>query len=212
MPIPTPVVVCAVAVGALLVAEARHSRPAVWLTKPVTAGAYVWAVIEWGAWGSGYGRWLLLGLVLSFLGDVLLIPRSRRRWFRSGILAFLLAHVAYVVAFLQLPIGMAGLVLGNLCAAGLAWLVLTWLIPRLSAGFRRLVMAYVAVICAMLVVAFASADGSGIWTIALGASLFAISDLSVARDRFVARAFVNRLWGLPLYFAAQLILASTVAL
>jgi hypothetical protein len=64
----------------------------------------------------------------------------------------------------------------------------------------------------MLVAAFATADGSGIWTIALGASLFAISDLSVARDRFVARAFVNRLWGLPLYFAAQLILASTVGL
>jgi uncharacterized membrane protein YhhN len=212
MPIPIPVVVCAAAVGALLVAEARHSRSAVWLTKPVAAGAFVWAAVAWGAWDSGYGRWLLLGLVLSFLGDVLLIPRSRRSWFRAGLLAFLLAHVAYAVAFLRLPIGMTGLVLGNLCAAGLAWLVLSWLVPRLSAGFRRLVMAYVVVICVMLVAAFATADGSGIWTIALGASLFAISDLSVARDRFVARAFVNRLWGLPLYFAAQLILASTVGL
>ena len=207
---PIPVLVCALAVVVLLLAEAASSRRGVWLTKPLAAAAYVWAAVSWGAWGSTYGRWLLLALVLSFCGDLLLIPKDRRGWFRAGILAFLLAHVAYVVAFLRLPIGLTGLLLGNLCAAGLAWLVFSWLVPRLPAGFRRLVVAYLGVICGMLVAAFASAGGSGIWAIALGGSLFAISDLAVARDRFVARSLVNRLWGLPLYFAAQLILASTV--
>ena len=211
MPIPMPVLVCALAVVGLLLAEALSSRRGVWLTKPAAAAAYVWAAIGWGAWGSSYGRWLLLALALSFCGDLLLVPRSRRSWFRAGMVAFLLAHVAYVVAFLRLPIGLNGLLLGNLCAAGLAWLVLSWLIPRVPEGFRGLVVAYLGVICGMLVAAFASAEGSGIWTIALGGSLFAISDLSVARDRFVSRSFLNRLWGLPLYFAAQLILASTVA-
>jgi len=62
-----------------------------------------------------------------------------------------------------------------------------------------------------LVTAFGAADGVDRWAIALGAAMFALSDVSVARDRFVAKAFVNRAWGLPLYFAAQLILASTVA-
>jgi hypothetical protein len=38
-----------------------------------------------------------------------------------------------------------------------------------------------------------------------------LSDLSVARDRFVAPGFVNRAWGLPTYFAAQLLLAASVA-
>jgi uncharacterized membrane protein YhhN len=181
------------------------------LTKPVAAGAYVWAALSWGAWQTEYGRWLLLGLVLCFWGDVLLIAKDRRAWFRAGIFAFLAGHVAFIAAFLRLPVGLTGLVLGNLSAAALAWFVLTWLPARLPEGFRRLVVLYAAVVCFMLVAAFASADGSGIWTIALGASLFAISDLSVARDRFIARAFVNRLWGLPFYFAAQLILASTVA-
>jgi hypothetical protein len=39
------------------------------------------------------------------------------------------------------------------------------------------------------------------------AVLFYLSDLSVARDTFVAPGFVNRAWGLPLYYGAQLIFA-----
>jgi hypothetical protein len=44
-----------------------------------------------------------------------------------------------------------------------------------------------------------------------GAVLFALSDVFVARDRFVHSGFANRQWGLPLYFLAQLILAASVA-
>jgi hypothetical protein len=47
------------------------------------------------------------------------------------------------------------------------------------------------------------------WLLAAGAFGFYLSDLSVARDRFVAPAFVNRLWGLPLYYAAVLLLAAS---
>jgi uncharacterized membrane protein YhhN len=46
--------------------------------------------------------------------------------------------------------------------------------------------------------------------ILIGALAFFLSDLSVARNRFVAPGFVNRLWGLPLYYAAQLLLASSI--
>jgi uncharacterized membrane protein YhhN len=46
--------------------------------------------------------------------------------------------------------------------------------------------------------------------ILLGAMLFVVSDLAVARNRFVARAFINRAIGLPLYFTAQLLLAASV--
>lgn len=206
-----PVFVCAVAVAGLLLAERRQSRTGIWLTKPIAAAAYVWSALAAGAMDTGYGHWLLLGLVLCFLGDVLLIPKDRRSWFQLGIVAFLGGHVAYIVAFLHLPTGILGLIVGVLCAVALAWLVAAWLGPKLSAGFRRLVPIYVVVICLMLLSAFAAAQGSGRWAIALGAGLFAISDISVARDRFVTKAFVNRLWGLPLYFAAQLILASTAA-
>jgi hypothetical protein len=46
--------------------------------------------------------------------------------------------------------------------------------------------------------------------ITVGAVMFYLSDLAVARDRFVAPGFTNRVWGLPLYYGAQLILALTV--
>ena len=89
-----PILVCVVALIGLLLAEKSGWRPGVWLTKPIAAAAYVWAAIEWGALGTPYGRWVLLGLTLSFLGDVLLIPKNRRSWFRAGILAFLAGHLA----------------------------------------------------------------------------------------------------------------------
>ena len=78
--------------------------------------------------------------------------------------------------------------------------ILRWLRPHLSASMRRPVTAYVAVISAML------ALPAGV---PLGAFAFYLSDLSVARDRFVAAGFVNRVWGLPLYYFAQLCLASS---
>ena len=45
-----------------------------------------------------------------------------------------------------------------------------------------------------------------------GAWGFAISDLAVARDQFVTPGYQNRLWGLPLYFGSQMLLAYSVAL
>ena len=39
--------------------------------------------------------------------------------------------------------------------------------------------------------------------------LFCLSDLAVTRDRFIARSFWNGAWGLPLYYGAQVLLATT---
>lgn len=207
-----PVAVCALGVIGLLAAEKAGSTPGKWFFKPLTAATYVWAALAWGALDSTYGRWLLLGFVLCWWGDVLLVPRQRRSWFRAGILAFLAGHLAYITAFITLPTGLLGVSVGILASGILALVVWRWLGSKLSVDYRRLVAVYLFVICAMLVMAFSAADGVDRWTIALGATLFALSDVSVARDRFVTKAFVNRAWGLPLYFAAQLILASTVAI
>ena len=70
---------------------------------------------------------------------------------------------------------------------------------------------YVLAISAMLALAVAASLSGGPWWLGLGALAFAGSDLSVARDRFVAPAFRNAVWGLPLYFGSQLALARSVA-
>ena len=49
-----------------------------------------------------YGNQLLIGLVLCLIGDVLLLGRSDRH-FLAGLIAFLLAHVAYIAAFRRIP-------------------------------------------------------------------------------------------------------------
>lgn len=205
-----PALICVVVVGGLLVAEWRDFRLGIWIAKAAAATAYVWSAVSWGALDSLYGRWLLVGLVCCWWGDLLLVPRHNRAAFRAGIVAFLLGHVAYVVAFMQHKIDGLGLVAGAGVALVLAMFVARWLGPKLPFGYRNLVWTYVVIISGMLIAAFGAARGSGPSSIAIGAVLFAVSDLTVARDRFVSHAFANRLAGLPLYFAAQLVLAYTV--
>lgn len=209
---PMPFIACAAAVAALLVAERRGARVGIWLVKPVASLAFVWAALQSGATGSAYGDWLLAGLVLCLAGDLLLIPVERPSVFRAGILAFLLGHVAFAVAFLTRPLSWLGLLGAGLLLFGLLRAVLRWLRPRLAADMVVPVHAYVIVIGSMAAIACAVSLAGGPWQVAAGALAFAASDVAVARDRFVSPGFVNRAWGLPHYYAAQLTLAATPAL
>jgi uncharacterized membrane protein YhhN len=204
-----PVAVCVAATLGLLLAEARQSSLGKWLTKPVAAGAYLWLALASGAPGTRFGRLMLLGLVLCWLGDVLLIPERRPGWFRAGIASFLLGHVAFTTACASQPLSWLVLAVATVAMAAFGWSVLRWLRPHLTPDFVIPVHAYVVVICATAVAALAMVGGGGPLTVAVGALAFVASDVSVARDRFVSPGFANRAWGLPLYFAAQLLFAST---
>ena len=85
--------------------------------------------------------------------------------------------------------------------------VLRWLRPHLQGPLRLAVPAYVVLIGAMVALSAGAAASLACPALAIGATLFALSDFSVARERFVSPSFANALWGLPAYFAAQLILA-----
>ena len=56
-----------------------------------------------------------------------------------------------------------------------------------------------AIITAMVAMAMGTTVATGDARVAIGAVMFFVSDLSVARDKFVAPGFGNRAWGLPLY-------------
>ena len=204
-----PVALCAVAVAGLLVAERRGTQAGLWLTKPVASAAFIWLALVSGALDSTYGRWLLAGLALCMLGDVLLIPRDRPGVFRAGVFAFLLGHVAYCAAFLTQPMSPVGLIVGGALMIAVVGLVLRWLGGSLPTGMVGAVRTYMVVIGVMSTLACGVTAAGGPWQVAVGALAFTASDVSVARDRFVRHEFVNRAWGLPLYFAAQLLLAVT---
>ena len=76
---------------------------------------------------------------------------------------------------------------------------------------RRPVWLYVVAISTMMAMAAGACAVDGNWLIPLGALLFLLSDLAVARDRFITPGFINRAWGLPMYFCGQVLLAGSVA-
>jgi uncharacterized membrane protein YhhN len=207
-----PYILCAVAVAGLLVAEYRRSRAGLWLAKPIASLAFIWAGLAAGALDSGYGQLVLLGLVLCLLGDVLLIPLERPAVFRAGVFAFLAGHVAYSAAFLTRPLDPLGLAAGTVLLAVVVGAVLRWIGPTLPAGMVWPVRIYMIVIGLMSALACGVTAAGGPWAVAVGALAFTASDVSVARDRFVRHEFVNRAWGLPLYYAAQIAIATTPAL
>jgi len=207
-----PIALCAVAVTGLLVAERRGSRGGLWLAKPVASAAFIWLGLASGALGSSYGRFVLAGLVLCMLGDVLLIPRGRPGAFRAGLFAFLLGHVGYGAAFVTRPLSPAGLIVAGALLAAALGLVLRWLGRSVPADMVAPVRAYMVVIGVMSALACAVTVAGGPWQVAIGALAFTASDVSVARDRFVRHEFLNRAWGLPLYYGAQLLIAATPAL
>jgi uncharacterized membrane protein YhhN len=74
--------------------------------------------------------------VLSWLGDVLLIPLERPAVFRAGVSSFLLGHVAFTIAFLARGVALAWAA-GTACVvAGVLTFVFRWLAPHLPADMR----------------------------------------------------------------------------
>jgi uncharacterized membrane protein YhhN len=200
----------AAALIGLLAAESRGSRWGVYVCKPLASTGFVGAAIAAGALASGYGRAVLAALVLSWIGDVLLMS-SRSALFLAGLGAFLIAHGGFGAAFVLRgqALGWAAGALAGLAVP--AWIVSRWLRPHLPPEMRVPVHAYIVVITGMLALAVGTVAGGSPGIILVGALAFYLSDLSVARDRFIRESFANKLWGLPLYYAAQLCLAASVA-
>lgn len=201
---------CALATTALLMAEHRHHQTAKWLLKPLAALAFIAAALTHDALATPYGRVILLGLILSAIGDICLIPRRTGPPFLAGLAAFLLAHVAYAAAFLLRGIDLTYTLATAIPLTAIALTTHRWLAPKVPPKLARPVIAYILIICTMAALAFGTYGHTPAPLIPLAATLFVLSDLSVARDRFTDAGFANRLWGVPLYFAAQLLFAATV--
>ena len=206
-------IVSAVACLVLIYAEYRHARMLRIVSKCIASAAFVALGILASHGASGYDKHILLGLVLGAIGDVALLGTSNRA-FMAGLVAFLLGHLAYVVACIHttdphLVFNYAGFYALAPVVVGLA--ALAWLWPRLG-SMRVPVIVYVLVIISMEIGAIAVFRSDELTApsrlrLVIGAVLFFISDLAVARDKFVEKGFSNRAWGLPTYYAGQLFIA-----
>ena len=197
-------------VSGLVASDFQDFKGGRFALKPLAAAAFIWLAVLLGAPQSNYGQWLLFGLVLCAAGDVLLMFEAEAA-FLAGLVAFLCGHLFYAVAFTQLPLNTMAIAIACLPALTLIVLVLFWLRPHLQGLMRAAVPAYIIVIAAMLVFAGGTWGHAGSMLILCGAWGFAFSDLAVARRQFVSADRINGLWGTPLYFGSQMLLAASVA-
>lgn len=200
------IVFTAVFAAGLVWAEVNNS-PLARPFKMLASTGFIAIALSVGGLASAYGRLVLIALVFSWIGDLLLTYASRAA-FIGGLVTFLLGHVAYSFAFGVLGIdgGFATVAAVALTVIGLS--VWRWLRPHVG-DMLVPVIAYVVVITVMVVMAVGAYGSGATMLIPLGAALFYLSDIAVARNQFVAPGVDNRLVGLPLYYLAQILLAST---
>ncbi len=180
------------------------------VAKVVASCGFLAVALLSGALQSTYGKVLLGGLALSFLGDAFLIGETQAA-FLAGLSAFLLAHLAYVTAFVINGVSWRWVGVAAIPVIGIALAVAHWLSPHIAPYLVLPVRLYIIVISAMVIAAFGTRGKGGPVLILAGAVLFFLSDLSVAALRLVQTDFPNYIWGLPLYYAGQLCLAVSVS-
>jgi len=151
-----------------------------------------------------------------FIATALTGPRADPEYFNAGLVSFLAGHVLYTVAFFSLAGSERGKWIVIALVLAVSVVVFAWLRPHLGKMLVP-VLAYIAIITAMVIGAAALADTetvrfSGRALAFSGALLFYVSDIFVARHRFVTRNFFNRVVGLPLYFAGQFMIAFSIRL
>lgn len=220
-----PILLAATAaiVGASLDGDGRWLH---WIAKPLATlliaamalrSADRWSATDTPSAHRTYARAILLGMAFSCIGDIaLMLPFDA---FVPGLIAFLLAHVCYIVAFRAGFRAGQGLLFSAALLAVFAGINLAGLWPLLPNDLRIPVVVYVVVLALMATLALArawtnnaatpSAPTSARWA-AIGAVLFVISDSVLAWDRFGGGLPAATLCVLSTYYAAQYCIARSV--
>ena len=160
-----------------------------------------------------YYHYLLTGLILCLVGDVCL-ALPQRKAFMGGLVAFLIGHLLYIFSFSSLIPISHWFSSGLFIIVGISALIFFWLRPHLKSMLIP-VLIYILVITIMASGAWAvfwksSFQISGRALILVGSLCFYLSDLFVARHRFIKEEYRNRLLGLPLYYIGQFMLAFSI--
>jgi uncharacterized membrane protein YhhN len=201
-----------VSAGLHIPAEYGGQRWRVYVFKPLTTTLILATACLAAVGVEPRYQWaIVIGLAFSLAGDVfLMLPGDR---FIAGLVAFLLAHIAYIVAFTTgAPLGTAPWLL--LPVALVAAVVLRVLWPGLG-RLKAPVTIYVVVIVVMTWTALARAlalPSTATLVAAVGAVLFLASDAILALNRFGKPFRAGRALNLATYFAGQWLIALSVAL
>ncbi|MCA9938102.1 MAG: lysoplasmalogenase [Anaerolineales bacterium] len=153
-----------------------------------------------------YATAIVVGLVFSLGGDIfLMLPQDR---FLAGLISFLLAHLAYIAAFVSVAgFHLAPVFLASLLIYGIVLFQLLW--PGMG-KMRGPAFVYMLAILTMAWQAgglWQSTGASGHMLAAVGALFFVLSDSLLAYNRFRHPIPGGRVLVLGTYYLAQWLIA-----
>ena len=171
----------------------------------------IWLYASTGFQGNTF--WFGLGLLFSLIGDVVLISPTDRM-FVLGLVSFLLTHIFYLIGFRNELLSFTAwsfILFFFIYLNGLRILRRILAAMRVK-GFRGMsapVIVYGLMISLMLYAAF-STIFDPMWTtraaflVSLGASLFYLSDLILAWNKFVTPIQNGRIFNIITYYLGQI--------
>lgn len=178
--------------------------------KQLASSCFLMTAWSAGAKESAYGKLIFAGLCFSWWGDFFLI-KGGEPFFLYGLVSFLTAHVLYCVAFFLHGVRWKWSLASVFVIVPLILWIMSGIYPSVGDDMKIPVAAYMVVISIMVILSVGATAKSGIWTILVGALCFYFSDVAVARSQFLDTGFPDYVWGLPLYFMGQLLLAISIA-
>jgi len=206
----------AVLSGALAIGAFIGAWPPAWafLFKPLTTLLVIGFAWPRGRTQPRQRRFVRIGLALSLLGDIALLWPAEG--FLPGLVAFLLAHLAYIAAFC-VPARLAARPLVFVVYAAAAALILSQLWAGVPGALRAPVLAYVLCLATMAAqagvwwrVAVGRADAILARHAAIGGLLFMVSDSLLAINKFAVPLPFSPLWILLTYWVAQGFIAASL--
>jgi uncharacterized membrane protein YhhN len=167
-------------------------------------------------------NWFLLAALFAcWLGDVFLMipdPHKTRKYFKPGLVAFLLGHIFYIAVFAPyaatLEVFPVGAWMLSLVFLGMGILGFRLIAPHAGA-MKHAIIAYVIVITAMgisTVFALGQVSLGGIILAMAGAFIFMVSDIINAYNKFVAEIVHERIYTMSTYLLGQFLLVQGVLL
>lgn len=184
-----------------------------WICKPlimISLGGYYLAARPTNS------KPILGAIVFSFAGDVLLMLQAKDElFFMLGLGSFLIAHVCYILAYMQHRNESEGLVLNGpqkirfafpivLAGTGL----ITVLYPHLG-DLKIPVILYAIVLIVMVLQGlfrYGFTSSSSFWSVFVGAVIFMISDSLIAINKFLTAVPLAGLAIMSTYMLAQFLL------
>ncbi|MDP7272523.1 MAG: lysoplasmalogenase [Candidatus Marinimicrobia bacterium] len=200
-------IIALISVLIFLASERINNQVGRWGGKMAASTVFVLFAVYLDALESVHGKALMVALLCSWVGDLLLLP-GKSKWFLYGLVSFLLAHIAFALCFIQRGIDTGQLLLPGTGVGLLVLVISYWLLPHVEKEMKLPVLGYMAAIVVMVILAFTTHHHLPNAAIPVAACLFLVSDLFVARDRFVKKEAWNRIIGTPLYFGAQMMFAA----